>query len=993
MKYRSDDFNFDNIANMVDVVSSFEVQKRIKVVAELYKRFRSGRNGDMTDDFYLFMEENKSALPAVFSLSTMTEDDFMGLFFTDKDLSRVGQQEDPKEEISKINSHGRGKSFDLSKERYVEFKRKLLELLDRAVAKKELLPDGIAWAKGYKKELNEDAFKIVLVGEFQGGKSTTFNMLCDGREISPRGAMIKTSASLITARNLSDLEKAEYAVIHWKSDDEIFDLVSDIIVGRLEKYDKDRFEEIALYPDVLFGRITEYHQYDFKKKPVPLSLARAKDVELIRRIIDDEWASVERRNDGNGGYGDIVKIAKIIFDNLSNRKLTELRDKKTIQVALSEVANYVTFPNNFSTWRNGRCPFAAEELLFAFVSRVDCHLHSSALNQLGCVIIDCPGLFASAWDTMLAKKAMNEANAIVYLFGGEKGLRQEESRALREIGNLKKGKDLFFAFNSKISHKRSIGVIEENIKPALCEIGYKHDVAAYHALLALCSVNWNIVDEMSKRRFIACCRKFYEGEPEFDELEDFESIRQYVIEENVRSFHGKAAEADVRTRLESDLTIKGKNASAALVSKYAGVDVLLQNIEEHLLSGKGHSMLIGNGAVKLLGHIQKSEEAVIKQIELDEKGIEEVGREYEASKVMMDEFLRCAARITDDELGNFYGGRIEDDFYEYLNKPKELSRMIGNALAKDIASSPGWYMKEAVKITGKNAVKAVKEMFGKTNGGTGKSQIEINIERIVTNVLRQYIETATKDWMSIIAGGRNEIFNDEIERMVKRINNGIENKWRELKNRTMLKLNASNSISAGGVDVGEVSGLGGFGNRLAVVSVLGLIGSTIGILVAGYVSFQVVATVVGVILVEFSGGWIVTLIGVILVAIVGCLTGAGLGAGGVWLTQKIAEMITAKVSVVVGNKFAEGEVRNKFRTAGGQIVKNFISSIRDFYADIRKKVKGEFDEQWKEYLSKASDEKETKQLRVEANTKRLNEVIRPAKKACVAYIQEVENVK
>ena len=143
MKYRSDDFNFDNITNMVDVVSSFDVQKRIKVVAELYKRFLSGRNGDMTDDFYLFMEENKSEMPTVFSLSTMTEDDFIGLFFTDKDLSRVGQQEDPKEEISKINSHGRGKSVDLSKERYVEFKRKLLELLDRAVAKKELLPDGI----------------------------------------------------------------------------------------------------------------------------------------------------------------------------------------------------------------------------------------------------------------------------------------------------------------------------------------------------------------------------------------------------------------------------------------------------------------------------------------------------------------------------------------------------------------------------------------------------------------------------------------------------------------------------------------------------------------------------------------------------------------------------------------------------------------------------------------------------------------------------------
>ena len=58
-----------------------------------------------------------------------------------------------------------------------------------------------------KKKCLENQFEIVLIGEFQGGKSTTFNALCDGRDLSPRGlggGGIKTSAAIISAQNISD---------------------------------------------------------------------------------------------------------------------------------------------------------------------------------------------------------------------------------------------------------------------------------------------------------------------------------------------------------------------------------------------------------------------------------------------------------------------------------------------------------------------------------------------------------------------------------------------------------------------------------------------------------------------------------------------------------------------------------------------------------------------------------------------------------------------
>ena len=74
-----------------------------------------------------------------------------------------------------------------------------------------------------KKKSQEDQFEIVLCGEFQGGKSTTFNAICDGRDLSPRGlggGGIKTSAAIISAQNISDENENERAEISYKTKNE-----------------------------------------------------------------------------------------------------------------------------------------------------------------------------------------------------------------------------------------------------------------------------------------------------------------------------------------------------------------------------------------------------------------------------------------------------------------------------------------------------------------------------------------------------------------------------------------------------------------------------------------------------------------------------------------------------------------------------------------------------------------------------------------------------
>ena len=119
--------------------------------------------------------------------------------------------------------------MSMTPENYSARRDELLSELQE-ILKIEGLPDKTAKElKAVSRKLVSNVFNIVLIGEFQGGKSTTFNSICDGREISPRGAMIKTSACKISAQNLPDPDAAEYAILEWKQESELIETIRKII--------------------------------------------------------------------------------------------------------------------------------------------------------------------------------------------------------------------------------------------------------------------------------------------------------------------------------------------------------------------------------------------------------------------------------------------------------------------------------------------------------------------------------------------------------------------------------------------------------------------------------------------------------------------------------------------------------------------------------------------------------------------------------------------
>ena len=71
-------------------------------------------------------------------------------------------------------------------DKYTEFRDELVGIIDEFMTHKaEVDPKGksIQQLSSVRKQLMESQFEIALIGEFQGGKSTTFNALCGGREL------------------------------------------------------------------------------------------------------------------------------------------------------------------------------------------------------------------------------------------------------------------------------------------------------------------------------------------------------------------------------------------------------------------------------------------------------------------------------------------------------------------------------------------------------------------------------------------------------------------------------------------------------------------------------------------------------------------------------------------------------------------------------------------------------------------------------------------
>lgn len=240
-------------------------------------------------------------------------------------------------------------------------------------------------------------YEVLIIGDFQSGKSTTIDALCDGHYVSAIGEGLATSA-VLTSITYDD---KEHAVIHWRTKERLTSL----------------FDNVRQYlPD-----------FDFKTFDLDNPKARKKLAAAIKTLrTSEECTNIDVED---------AKFLMLCDFVLEYYGTPELSKKKEALKASAQPAEITKFPPKGETlWKKqGITGFTIDEVLFVFIERVDCFVHSETLQRLNCTLIDSPGLFNSSYDTMITQQAMVNANVIMYVLPYYRGLDQDVCKSLCAI--------------------------------------------------------------------------------------------------------------------------------------------------------------------------------------------------------------------------------------------------------------------------------------------------------------------------------------------------------------------------------------------------------------------------------------------------------------------------------------------------------------------------------------------------------------------------------
>ena len=486
-----------------------------------------------------------------------------------------------------------------------------------------------------EKELEQSRFTLALVGAFQSGKSTFFNYLCDGRELSPvgpGGGGIRTSGCRVAAHSLRDGEK-EHAEVTWRSAAQLVDSFG------------------AVLRDCYDGQVitTELINLDDKK-------SRA---ELEKKAWDALGSS-----DINGDNKELLRFAMVVahFYPEYQQHCREMRSA----CSLAKAVKLSSYPQDWDDlWRkvreaNGRMNgiITKDMVAFAFCGGVDMYLDSGNLSALGCSIVDCPGLFASKWDTRIATECIENSNAILYMFRGDKSMTQQDLEALHNCINLGGRDKLIFGANLHTDRKNWNRIVEKSIKPKLKEPGLDFVnpvVHEFHSALALRSRELFMLE---LGQLCPTSRAAIEYDMELEEYPkpyDDKAVKEFIsiqLEDYAKNLVGKIEARNLEDDFFTPVNLENES----------GAQQFLQAANNKVVKKRAVSILVNEGAVHVRRSLEKASKNMQYQIELLSQGVEAARRDLEQQQNDIDDFeesRRLACDAVDTKLSAVRGTLLD----------------------------------------------------------------------------------------------------------------------------------------------------------------------------------------------------------------------------------------------------------------------------------------------------------------------------------------------
>ena len=618
------------------------------------------------------------------------------------------------------------KGYNMDARKYEERRNELVRLIDKGLSLGPIpLPQKtVAALKEVRRKVFENQFRIVLVSGFQCGKSTTFNMMCDGREISPRGLKVQTSATVVSVQNTIDAEKADTASVVWRTDRELTLIFAKHLLRYFKEIEPERFRGVNQAEKLA----------DVLKYPA--------DIPLVKKALRKCVADITNLADEEQEKMDALRMAHLISEFYSDPWILEL--KKRTDFTVENIAELICFPQNYHRKWIGekKTPYKAEECAFVFVRQVHCFIQSENLKRTGSVLVDCPGLFASAYDTSVAFEILENADVVWYILNG-KAAGASDLAALKSIAAAKPD-NVFLSVNLVENGSRQVeSAVLSDYTRTLGDVLGKElnpgDFHIYHALLGLTAlqarkIKDGTLDAHSRReimRIAAGCQ---------NEASDMESALGETVYSSLMGAYGMT----LRNAAKVDLFDADGEGIAICLDK-SGIEKIVSTVENEVVAKKAKSILIDNGAKKAVELIQA--------VESDFKVAETVAEKDEAD--MQTAFEEAQGRL--------------DNFQKFCEEQLELlhGKSIDHSLALD-------YWSEVIYSSIEEVADKAADAIAKCNCNEVRSDLN---EQIINDTFAEVVKPKATAWADRIKNGRHTLFNELVTSKMQHVIRETTRQW------------------------------------------------------------------------------------------------------------------------------------------------------------------------------------------------------------------------
>ena len=519
-------------------------------------------------------------------------------------------------------------------------------------------------------KLKADTYTLVLIGAFQSGKSTLFNYLCDGRELSPvgpGGGGLRTSGCMVTAHPQPEGDK-ERAVITWRKPE---DLLSALGTTLIKYYDKPTSltcltsREVNLDNEADRKRLASIAVQELSKGEATLSNS---EKELLRFTLV------------------VCRFYKEFAENCKKGTTTCTPDEAVVLTSYpQDWANKWLTTKEESSWYE-LPQFSKDEVNFAFCAGVELFLDSPILRDIGCSIIDCPGLFISKWDTEIAERCIREANAILYMFAGNKSLTQEDVEALKECVRLGGSHKMIFGANVRINRNNWTRLLEQGVLPTLKLNGITNPVVHnFHSAIALRSREWMYQQ--------------YDALPESSQAAIEYDIHLKGKPMSVEAYLRRELSKHISTYTDFEESLDDYENNYNALETLSGVPAFVGAASNHVVQTRATSVLIHEGTRQLKASLTQAVAEMEQQIELLDKDVAEARTVLNTELGKLNDFQRdrelhetAITRACNGAIASIY-----DHFNEKIDKliqdrKEEIIKITSNHIpaAGNMKMAGGW---------------------------------------------------------------------------------------------------------------------------------------------------------------------------------------------------------------------------------------------------------------------------------------------------------------